>query len=62
MGSSPLGMFCVDAVKEHYYPVGNYDDQNMRWTTLQKESGQTVLEFTNNFHTLHTKMGIKDSK
>jgi hypothetical protein len=49
-----------DVFKEQYYHVGNYDDQYMRWTTLWQESGQTVLEFTNNFHTLHTKMGIKD--
>jgi hypothetical protein len=34
----------------------------MRWTTLWKEKSQTVSEFTNSFHTLHTKMGIKDSK
>jgi hypothetical protein len=52
----------VDAVKEQYYPVDNYEDQYMIWTTLRKERGQAVLEFTNTFHTLHTKMGIKDSE
>jgi hypothetical protein len=26
--------FFVDAVKKQYYPVGNYEDQYMRWTTL----------------------------
>jgi hypothetical protein len=52
----------VDAVKEQYYPVGNYEDQYMRWTTLLQERVQAILEFTNTFHTLHTKMGIKDSK
>jgi hypothetical protein len=52
----------VDAVKEQYYPVGNYEDQYMRWTTLRQERGQEVLEFTNTFHTLHTKLGIKDSE
>jgi hypothetical protein len=52
----------VDAVKEQYYPVGNYEDQYMRWTTLRKERGQEVSEFTNTFHTLHTKLGIKDSE
>jgi hypothetical protein len=31
----------------------------MRWTTLQKERGQIVLDFTN---TLQTKIGIKDSE
>jgi hypothetical protein len=32
----------------------------MRWTTLQQERGQAVLDFTNTFHTLRTKLGIKD--
>jgi hypothetical protein len=39
MGPSPLGIFFVDAVKEQYYPVGNYEDQYMRWTTLRQEKG-----------------------
>jgi hypothetical protein len=52
----------VDAVKKQYYPVGNYDDQYMRWTTLRQERGQEISEFTNTFHTLRTKLGIKDSK
>jgi hypothetical protein len=52
----------VDAVKERYYPVGNYEDQYMRWTTLQQERGQAVPKFTNTFHTLCTKLGIKDSE
>jgi hypothetical protein len=52
----------VDAVKEQYYPVGNYDDQYMIWTTLRQERDQAFSEFTNTFHTLHTKLGIKDSK
>jgi hypothetical protein len=34
----------------------------MRWTTLRQERGQEILEFTNTFHTLHTKMGIKYSE
>jgi hypothetical protein len=34
----------------------------MRWTTLRKQRGQAVPEFTNTFHTLHTKLGIKDSE
>ena len=50
----------MDAFKEQYYPVGNYEDQYMRWTTLRQERGQAVSDFTNTFHTLHTKMGIKD--
>jgi hypothetical protein len=62
LGQDPLGQDFVDALKEQYYPVGNYDDQYTRWTTLHQERGQTVSEFTNTFHTLHTKMGIKDSE
>ena len=42
--------------------VGNYEDQYMRWTTLRQERGQAVPEFTNTFHTLRTKLGIKDSE
>jgi hypothetical protein len=61
-GVDPTWDFFVDAVKEQYYPVGNYEDQYMRWTTLRQERGQAVPEFTNTFHTLHTKMGIKDSE
>ena len=52
----------MDALKEQYYPVISYDDQYTRWTTLQQERDQTVSEFTNVFHTLRTKLGIKDSK
>ena len=52
----------VDALKEQYYPVGSYDDQYMRWTTLWQERDQAVLKFTNVFHTLRTKLGIKDSE
>jgi hypothetical protein len=50
----------VDVVKEQYYHVDNYEDHFMRWTTLWQEKSQTVSEFTNNFHNLRTKMGIKD--
>ena len=52
----------VDALKEQYYPVGSYDDQYTRWTTLRQERDQAVPEFTNVFHTLCTKLGIKDSE
>jgi hypothetical protein len=61
-GADPTWDFFVDAVKEQYYPVGNYEDQYMRWTTLQQERVQAVPEFTNTFHTLCTKLGIKDSE
>jgi hypothetical protein len=52
----PTWDFFVDAVKEQYYHVGNYEDQYMRWTTLQQERGQAVLEFTNAFHTVITEI------
>jgi len=61
-GTKPTWDFFVDALKEQYYPVGNYEDQYMRWTTLRQERGQAVPEFTNIFHTLRTKLGIKDSE
>ena len=61
MGLIPLGIFCEDAIKGQYYHVGKYDNQYMRWTTLGQERGQAVSEFTNTCHTLHTKMGIKDT-
>ena len=48
-----------DAIKEQYYPVGSYDDLYTKCTTLQQERDQAVLEFTNIFHTLRNKMGIK---
>jgi hypothetical protein len=61
-GAEPTWDFFVDAVKEQYYPFGNYEDQYMRWSTLRQERGQEVPEFTNTFHTLCTKLGIKDSE
>ena len=60
MTLQPTWDFFLDAVKEQYYPVGNYEDQYMRWTTLRQEKIQTMPEFTNTFHTLRTKLGIKD--
>jgi hypothetical protein len=48
-----------DAIKEQYYLIGSYDDLYTKWTTLRQERDQAVPEFTNIFHTLHTKMGIK---
>jgi hypothetical protein len=61
-GVEPTWDFFVDVVKEQYYLVDNYEDQYMRWTTLWQEKSQTVSEFTNTFHTLCTKLGIKDSE
>ena len=51
-----------DAIKEQYYTVRIYDDLYTKWTTLRKERDQVVPNFTNIFHTLRTKMGIKDSE
>jgi hypothetical protein len=51
-----------DAIKEQYYPVRSYDDLYTKWTTLWQERDQAVPDFTNIFHTLCTKMGIKDSE
>jgi hypothetical protein len=50
-----------DASKKQYYPVGSYDDLYTKWTTLRQERDQAVPDFTNSFHTLRTKLGIKDS-
>jgi hypothetical protein len=51
-----------DPIKEQYYPVGSYDDLYTKWTTLQQERDQVVPNFTNIFHSLRTKLGIKDSE
>jgi hypothetical protein len=51
-----------DVIKEKYYPVGSYDDLYTKWTTLRQERDQAMPDFTNIFHTLHTKMGIKYSE
>ena len=58
----PLDIFLCGCDQEQYYPVDNYEDQYMRWTTLRQERGQAVPDFTNTFHTLRTKLGIKDSE
>jgi hypothetical protein len=49
-----------DAIKEQYYPVGSYEDQYTIWITLRQERDHTIPYLTNIFHTLHTKLGIKD--
>jgi hypothetical protein len=33
----PTWDFFMDVVKEKFYPVGSYDDQYMRWTTLMHQ-------------------------
>jgi hypothetical protein len=49
-----------DTIKEKYYHVGSCKDQYTRWTTLRQERDQVVPDFTNIFHTLRTKLGIKN--
>jgi hypothetical protein len=51
-----------DAIKEQYYPVEIYDDLYTKWTTLRQERDQAMPDFTNIFHTLRTKLSIKDSE
>jgi hypothetical protein len=51
-----------DAIKEKYYPIRSYEDLYTKWTTLQQERDQAVPDFTNIFHTLCTKLGIKNSE
>jgi hypothetical protein len=51
-----------ESIKEQYYHVGSYEDQYTRWTTLRQERDQKIPDFTNIFHTLRTKLGIKDSE
>jgi hypothetical protein len=51
-----------DVIKEQYYLVESYDDFYTKWTTLWQERDQGVSEFTNIFHTLPIKLGIKYSE
>eukprot|EP00253_Pinus_taeda_P017352 PITA_17352 len=51
-----------DAIKDQYYPVGSYENECIKWTTLWQGRDQDVTEFTNRFHTLRTNLGIKDSE
>ena len=48
------------AIKGQYYPMGSYEDKYIQWTTLRQQRDQDVHELTNLFHTLRTKLGIKD--
>ena len=49
-------------IKEQYYPIIIYDYLYTKWTTLQQERDQEVPDFTNIFHSLCTKLGIKYSE
>jgi hypothetical protein len=58
----PTWVSFIDSLKEELYPVGNYDDQYITWTTFHHTRNQTVPKYTNIFHTLCSKLGVKDSK
>ena len=60
--TNPTWASFIDAIREQYYPVGNYDDQYTKWTILHQERDQMVSEYTNKSHTLRTKLSIKDSE
>jgi len=62
LGSEPTWASFVEALKEQYYHIDNYDDQYTNWTILRHERDQMVLEYTNKFHTLRTKLGTRDSE
>jgi hypothetical protein len=59
---SPTWDSFQDSIKEQYYLAASYEDQYTRWTTLRQERDKTIPYFTNIFHTMQTKLGIKDSK
>jgi hypothetical protein len=42
-GADPTWDFFVDAIKEQYYLVDNYEDRYMRWTTLRQEKSSQIL-------------------
>ena len=42
--------------------MGSYEEKYIQWTTLRKQRDQDVHELMNLFHTLRTKLGIKDSE
>ena len=42
--------------------MGSYEDKDIQLTTLRQQRDQDVHELTNLFHTLRTKLGIKDSE
>ena len=58
----PTWNYFRDAIKEQYYLMGSFEDKHIHWTTLRQQRDQNVHERTNLFHTLRTKLGIKDSE
>ena len=58
--AAPTWKSFQDAIKEQYYTVRSYENKYIKWATLWQGKDEDVWEFTNFFHTLHTKLGIKD--
>jgi hypothetical protein len=52
----------VDAVKEQYYPIGNYEDQYMRWTTLWTREGPSSSRVHQYLPYLAHQAGLKESE
>jgi hypothetical protein len=58
----PTWVAFIDALKDKFYPIGSYDDQYTRWTTLCQERDDTMPEYIDIFHTLCLMLGIRDSE
>lgn len=55
--------FSYNINNEEFYLVESYDEQYMRWTTSSsQERDQPMMEYTNIFHSLRSKLGIINSK
>ena len=60
-GKPTWGEF-VEHIKQEYYPEDTYEQKYMQWQLLQQNKDQSIQRYTNIFHALSTKLGIKDSK
>jgi hypothetical protein len=58
----PTWVAFVDALKEEFYHVGNYDDQYTRWMTLHQERDQNGVRVHQHLPYLVLKLGIRDSE
>jgi hypothetical protein len=52
----------VEHIKQEYYPEDSYEQKYIQWQLLRQKKDQSVLEYTNTFHALSAKLGIKDSE
>lgn len=50
----------MEHIKEEYFPIDTYEQKYMKWQLLRQKKDQTVQEYTNMFHALAAKLGIKD--